>query len=570
MTTAFTARDAWILGQNMSTEEAQDIIMQDVGKHGLWNAIVNCFSLARIVDFMKSGSIMNVLSFLNEQNRNNTLPSYTRPFDIFADEAIRRMDDTHIPVLNRLCFEFIAALHSNIAALHSNKLVHDIEFIFEGIRQHETMPIFFPSLDKVSDLLKARLKTYTEKWHYYEWPVPALIHYISPYILESELFWQMVSAYVSGSKRTDQWEQNDLLKLLFADCKTKRDKEEQEAAIGMCIQQWFTNRHATEYWCERLRKICTSSELHAMQEVDFMDCLRSHLNFQNASYSSRQFWKDCSNFFDCSVFVFLTTSSISKYGKEWKEESPSFKQVGSLNHTHFPVNIYIPPCVCKAWREHFVITAPTHLRFQKTTNTLQLCKQVSLSGIDFRPMYERTTEYEQLLDLNPIFGTVVDDSRSLIFSNCIPDDVANKYRRNNVYLDVEPCCIADCPIYDSYVTIPIESRMRKNVQYLFVSVWNIFPSDDVFGRKKHRLQKSSPAKFSLKINMELVPIDIDELHILCDSTWHHSDFDISRWKVSVRCTKTPDDVVYVSIPSTTLAEDGTVQQILAADNSHTV
>ena len=218
-TLTLTDMDVWLLRQDISTEESQRIIGL-TGTTTMWRAIVNCFSLARIVDFMRSMPLVDVLCYVLQE------PSYARPIDIFVDEVIRHMDDTHIPVLNRLCFEFTIEVYSM-----TNK-IHNIEFIFNGIRQHDTMPRFFSSLDEVRDLLKERLGCFIDHHKHFKRSVPALIHYISPYILESELFWQMVTAYVPCSKYPpSRLENDDLSRLLLANCRTTKDKEEQEAAI---------------------------------------------------------------------------------------------------------------------------------------------------------------------------------------------------------------------------------------------------------------------------------------------------------------------------------------------------
>jgi hypothetical protein len=129
-----TNRDAWLLRQEMSTEELQSIIRK-VHEKDVWNAIVVSFSPDRLVNLMKNVPLMHaVLCFLHDQKYCITGPGprhYTHPMQIFAEEAIRLMDDTHIPILNRLCFDFVASV-SSIQARNYN--TYDIEFICRGIR----------------------------------------------------------------------------------------------------------------------------------------------------------------------------------------------------------------------------------------------------------------------------------------------------------------------------------------------------------------------------------------------------------------------------------------------------
>jgi hypothetical protein len=130
--------------------------------------------------------------------------------------------------------------------------------------------------------------------------------------------------------------------------------------------------------------------------------------------------------------------------------------------------------------------------------------------------------------------------------------------------------VADKLVYDSYITIPIESHMRKNVLYDLSTCTSTsgIPSLGLtdLEKKEFRLKRPSPAKYALCINMTAVPDDIDKLHVLCDSIAHQIP-NSCMWDVSFNFRKTPDTVVYVSTPAIILSEEHTVQEIIAVSNT---
>ena len=65
-TLTLTDRDVWLLRQDISTEESQRIIGL-TGTITMWRAIVNCFLSARIVDFMKSVPLIDVLCYVLQE-----------------------------------------------------------------------------------------------------------------------------------------------------------------------------------------------------------------------------------------------------------------------------------------------------------------------------------------------------------------------------------------------------------------------------------------------------------------------------------------------------------------------